>query len=93
MLSRVISGFIALAYIVSAYVLGDSDAAFHIALFLMLPVACIWFSEDMGAYTGNLHLPSIQETTPGCVVAFGGWMLLFLPIVSGLVAYYFFGLS
>lgn len=79
LLSRLISATIALAYIVGAYILGDGEAAFRIALYLMLPLACIWFSEGM-RFSG--------ESTPGCAIAFGGWVLLFLPIVIGLIAYY-----
>jgi CDP-diglyceride synthetase len=86
MKSRIISGSIAAVYLVAAYLTGKGEAAFQVGLFLIFPLACIWFSDAMGGFTGlRIGGPSITSTTPGWVVAFGGWLLLLLPVVIGLI--------
>ena len=89
MASRAISGLIAVIYVVAAYFLGDSYGALIVAGYLMLPLACIWFSEDIDAYKGIMTLVPVSQTTPGCAIAFGGWMLLFLPVVATLIGSFF----
>ena len=82
MTSRIISGLIALAYLVGAYVSDGIETAWKVGLFLILPLACIWFSDTMGGYTGvGMGRGAITSTTPGCLVAFGGWLLLLLPLI------------
>ena len=89
MKSRIISGIIAVGYLVAAYLVGGPELTLRLGGFLALPLACIWFSEAMGDYTGlNFGTrPAISRTTPGCFVAFGGWLLLLLPIIIGLIMY------
>jgi len=66
---------------------GGGEALFKVAIFLVFPLACIWFSEAIGDYTGptGLGRPAITQTTPGCIVATGGWFLLFLPIIAMMI--------
>ncbi|MCC6694547.1 MAG: hypothetical protein IT365_02850 [Candidatus Hydrogenedentes bacterium] len=87
MTNRILSGFIAVVYLVAAYLAGGGEATFKLALYLILPLACIWFSDAMGGYTGSSlgAQPSITESTPGCFVAFGGWLLLLLPLIAWLI--------
>ncbi|HBA85273.1 MAG TPA: hypothetical protein DCZ95_14390 [Verrucomicrobia bacterium] len=86
--SRIISGIIALAYIALGYFADGGETAFRIGMALILPMACIWFSDAMGSYTGvGLGKGAITSATPGCMVAFGGWLLLLLPVVGGLILY------
>jgi hypothetical protein len=82
MVSRTISGAIALAYLVAAYFGSGGEATFRVAIFLVFPLACIWYSESMGEYVGGFGSHVITERTPGCFVAAGGWLLLFLPIIA-----------
>ena len=36
----------------------------------------------MGGYTGaGMGCGAITSTTPGCLVVFGGWLLLLLPLI------------
>ena len=68
---------------------GDRAVArVHVAAYYILPLACIWFADGMGSYTGRwswlFGLTSMQST-PGDAVALGGWLLLLLPIVMLLV--------
>ncbi len=82
MKSKVISGIIALGYLVVAYFTNGPELTWRVAIFLILPLACIWFSDAMGAYTGvGFGRGAITGKTPGRFVAFGGWLLLFLPAV------------
>ena len=86
MKGRVISGVIAVGYLVTAYLAGGWGLTWRVALFLNLPLACIWFSEAMGGYTGGTGRGAITGTTPGCFVAFGGWLLLSLPVIVEVIA-------
>ena len=89
MKSRIISGIMAVGYLVVAFLADGMEGTLKCAAYLILPLACIWFSEAMGDYTGwNFGTrPAISEATPGCVIAFGGWLLLLLPNILGLIVY------
>ena len=50
--------------------------------FLLLPLACIWFGDELGDYVGALPGPAIRKQTPGWMVRLGGWFLLLLPPVA-----------
>ena len=56
-----------------------------VAGYLLIPVLCIWFGDEIGDYTGTLPGPAINKTTPGCLVKVAGWVLLFLPIILVLI--------
>jgi hypothetical protein len=51
-------------------------------LSLALPLACIWFADDLAEYyqDGNLF-PRITTASPGRLVRWGGWILLLLPLL------------
>jgi len=51
------------------------------AAYLLLPLLCIWFGDEVGGYMGSLPGPAINKPTPGFLVRIGGWVLLFLPII------------
>ena len=86
MKSKILSGIIALAYLAGAYFTTDAANLWKVGLFLILPLACIWFSDAMGDYTGvGMGRGAITSTTPGCMVAFGGWLLLLLPLILWIV--------
>ena len=53
---------------------------------LAFPLACIWFGDEVGEYAGPLWRP-ITKTTPGGLVRLGGWMLLLLPVIIGLIVW------
>jgi len=85
MLKRLLSGILAIVYLVASYAGGGGSGAIKCALFLLLPLACIWFSEEMGSFTGVMRGQYINTRTPGCLVAFGGWLILLLPVIVGIV--------
>ncbi len=80
-MSRLLSGLLAALYLAAAYFTADIETTFRIGMYLILPLACIWFSDAMGGYTGSIHAHSAVVPTPGCFVAFGGWLLLLLPLL------------
>ena len=53
--------------------------------YLLLPLLCIWFGDEMGGYIGSLPGPAINKPTPGCLVKVAGWVLLFFPVIALLI--------
>lgn len=58
-----------------------------IAAYFVLPLACIWYGDEMGDYVGTLPGPSINRTTPGWMVKLAGWFLLLLPAAIPLIVF------
>ena len=83
--NRILSGLLAATYIVLALCGGGAETGFKVALFAILPLACIWFSEAMGGYTGPTWRAAITAPTPGVFVCIAGWLLLLLPAIVGIV--------
>lgn len=79
MVSRILSVCVTIAYLVFAHVEEGGSGVLRMMGFLVFPMACIWFGEAMGVYAGPWSRTYINTPTPGCVVAFGGWLLLALP--------------
>jgi hypothetical protein len=90
MKSKFISGTFAAVYLITAYVMGGGELALRLFIFLLLPLACIWFGEAMGGYIGFIGFskPQITQKTPGCIVEIGGWFLLSVPIIAWLIRYF-----
>ncbi len=84
MKSRIIFGIVAIGYLIAAFLLDGSETTLRMAVFLIMPWACIWHSDAMGEFTSGFGGPT--KTTPGCFVAFGGWLLLSLPAIIALIA-------
>ena len=90
-LNRLISAIIALIYLaVSAYLLGGKGF-FRMLQFLILPMACIWYGDDLGNYTGTLLSRGISRPSAGCAVIVAGWILLFLPLFAAAYIYFAVG--
>ena len=88
MISRILSAIIVVAYIATAYFTDGGETAFRVGMFFILPIACIWFGDSMGDYVGGtMRGQYISSTTPGCMVIAGGWLLLLLPAIIGLISY------
>lgn len=60
---------------------GRLGMALVVTGYLIIPLLCIWFGDEMGNYIGTLPGPAINKPTPGCLVRGGGWGLLLLPII------------
>ena len=83
-LNRIISVIVALVYIATAYVFGSPELSWRVAIFTILPLGCIWFSDAMGDYTGIMGSMPITQSSPGWLICILGWMLLLLPIIIGI---------
>jgi hypothetical protein len=83
--NRVLSGLFAASYIIVAFFFGGTEAAFKIGMFAILPLSCIWFSEPMCGYVGPVWRGVITSPTPAAFVCIGGWLLLLLPLLIGIV--------
>ena len=86
--SRLLSGIVALVYLGAAIADGDPEFIVTMAIGLIFALACIWFSDAMGGYRGLLSLPrpAITKKTPGIFIALGGWLLLLVPLVVGIIS-------
>ncbi len=85
MKSRILSGVLAAGYVVMAYVVTDGETTFKVGVGLILPLACIWFSEEMGSFTGVMRGHLVTSESPGCLVAFCGWAFFSCPWSSDLL--------
>jgi len=83
-LGKYIAAGISIIYLLLAGIYGGGAVFIRMFLFLLLPMACIWFSDEMGGVTGvrmRMIGPRITQPSPGCMVKFMGWVLLLLPII------------
>jgi hypothetical protein len=89
--NRILSGLIALIYLILGIFAGGLETSMKILAFLILPLACIWFPDDMGRYTGRLPISGggINQQSPGCLVRIVGWLLL-LGLIIGWIMYKIF---
>jgi hypothetical protein len=84
--SRTLSLLIAIAYLVIACLSAGSAAKVFASILifggaLLLPLACIWFADELGEYVGVLPGPAINRKSPAWMVKIAGWVLLLLPAI------------
>ena len=85
--NRILSGLLAGAYIFIAFIVGGMEASLKTMIGLLLPLACIWFGDEMGQWRGTIRLQAMTCSTPGCLVRAGGWLILLLPIIIGPIVF------
>jgi len=85
-MGKIISLIISIIYLVVAYTYRGAEDLLRLLLFLMLPLACIWFGDEMGRWTGTIRLHLVTSESPGCLVRFMGWILLLLPAIIGIIS-------
>jgi uncharacterized membrane protein YoaT (DUF817 family) len=69
-------------YLVTTYHYGGGLLTMTIAIAFLLAMACIWFPEELGQYTGIMHYHAISSPTPLFLVCAGGWLILLgVPVV------------
>lgn len=74
---------VAIAYLITALFKEGIPLVLHTAMYLLLPMTCILYSENMGGATGG----RITKSSPAFLVRFMGWvMLLLVPVL-----YHFIG--
>ena len=89
-MGRLLSLVVAACYLVFGYLAGGGFTPILLGVlgFLALPLACIWFGEEMGSFLGLRSLIQMTAESPGCLVRFMGWLLLLFPallILIGLI--------
>lgn len=91
--SRRLSLLIVLAYAAVVFVgasqrsaIAAVGAVLATLMYFLLPLACIWFGDEMGDYIGTVPGPAINRRSPGWMVKVGGWFFLFLPIIVVFIA-------
>ncbi len=83
LINRGLSLVVAIVYLLAAILDGGGLVAAKLAVVLLLPLACIWFPEALGNYTGVMRLQAITASTPAFLVCAGGWLLLVgVPLVA-----------
>ena len=66
--------------LIAALSTGLVSAVCCMGIYLYLVSCIIWYSDEIGGYTGlNFGVrPAITQETPGCFIAMIGWLLLLL---------------
>jgi Zn-finger nucleic acid-binding protein len=83
---KIAAVLLSLSYLGAAYFFEGAETLFRVLLFLIMPLACIFWGDALGSMTGvrfrlTLACPVVTKPTPGVFVAFIGWVLLILPLV------------
>lgn len=79
--NRRLSGILAILYVLGGFATGGGEAGFKVLLCVILPLACIWFGDAMGGFTGQSGSIWINAPSPGIIVCILGWVVLLLPIL------------
>ena len=82
-MARRLSLVIVLVYLVAAFIYGGWELLLIAAIVLIMPIAMIWFGDEIGDYVGGFHRigkPYITKRSPGSLVSLFGWALLLAPI-------------
>ena len=66
-------------YLAGSFRQGGAASALAVVPYTLLPLACIWFAEQLADYRGwgNLHL--VTDFSPAVLIRIGRWILLLLP--------------
>jgi hypothetical protein len=79
--SRIASSVLAAGYIVSGFATEGGEGGLKVLIMVTLPLACIWFGDAMGGFTGPAGSIGITAPSPGMVVCIAGWIVLLLLIL------------
>ena len=76
--NRLFSAILAAIYVIGAFTRSSEDGC-KVLLAVIFPLACIWFGEAMGGFTGPAGSVGITAPSPGIIVCILGWIVLLLP--------------
>ena len=79
--SRWLSVLLVFAYVTGAGVTAGTRFALTVFASMLVPLACVWFPEAMGDYTGRTFGHAITKQSPPSLVWFLGWIVLLLPLI------------
>lgn len=74
-LSKVLSLLVAISYVVFAISFGG-PTYWAPLVGLLVPLAFIWFPDEIGNITGYFDSGYVNTRTPGVMIALTGWFLL-----------------
>jgi hypothetical protein len=87
-IGKILSLLISISYAVLAVKVGGMDGLKYSAS-LLLPLALIWFPEDIGSLTGYYKSGYVNVQTPAIIVSCIGWFILVgVPIILFCVKHY-----
>jgi hypothetical protein len=87
-ISKILSLLISIVYTVLAVIAGGMDGL-KCSAGLLLPLAFIWFSEEIGELTGYYKTGYVNVKTPAIIISFIGWFILVgLPVILFFVKRY-----
>jgi hypothetical protein len=87
--NRVVSLLVAVTYMIAAGLIQGMEGILRATIFLVLPMAAIWYGEEMGSFLsggGVISKFPITVATPGCLVVFVGWALLLSPVLAVVIS-------
>jgi len=85
--SRIASVVVAAVYIAVGFAANGGEGGLKVSAMVIFPLACIWFGDAMGGFTGPAGSIGITAPTPGVIVSILGWLLLLLPIIMAIITY------
>jgi len=80
--SRLLSLVVVLVYVAVGGAVAGPVVGLKILAAMLLPLACIWFPDALGEYTGQ-GMSRVTAPSPPSLVWLLGWTLLFLPVIVG----------
>jgi hypothetical protein len=83
--NRLLSSLVAVTYLLWFGSVKGMEGILRALLFLVLPMAAIWYGEYMGSFLsggGVLSKWPITVPTPGWLVVIAGWLLLLSPVFA-----------
>jgi hypothetical protein len=83
--NRILSGLVALGLVGLAVATGDPGAVIVMLIYLVWPIAMIWWPEWLGSMTGY-RLGMLNQASAAWIVCSLGWVLL-IGIVLAVVFY------
>ncbi len=87
LINRGLSLLVYFAYLAAAYAHAGGEAMLKVAMGLLLPMACIWFPEPLGEYSGTIRGQTMTSSTPAFLVCAGGWLILVgAPVIGYLLS-------
>ena len=78
-MQRLLSGVLYLAYVLHYFNISNIESTFWILFGLLLPLLCIWFSEQLSDYVGGGEM-AITKKSPRAIIEFIGWIAFLIPI-------------
>ncbi|HEY3932470.1 MAG TPA: hypothetical protein VGM58_08885 [Verrucomicrobiae bacterium] len=83
-IGKILGLLIAIGYAICAAIGagGFTEEVFKCCMALLLPLALIWFPDEIGSFTGYFKSGYVNVETPAIMISFMGWFFLVgLPVL------------